>query len=183
MFKIGPSIRDVRRSKKVTLMELAEKTGVAQATLSRIETGGMTGTIESHMKIAEALGTTLADLYTGVDKRHEKVEHATPENNPPEKMGTSASIEALTTNTTDKKMSPTLIRVNSLGNIAFDSEEVGVEKFIYCTKGDATLELGEKSYQLKSGESLYFDASIAHTIKNTSRVNTELFSITSPPRI
>lgn len=164
-------------------MELAERTGVAQATLSRIETGGMTGTIESHMKIAEALGTTLADLYTGVDNRHENVDHTTSENRPPEKMGKSASIEALTTNTTDKKMSPTLIRVNSLGNITFKPEEVGVEKFIYCVKGDVILDLGEKSYQLKSGESLYFDASIGHTVKNTSRVNAELFSITSPPRI
>jgi transcriptional regulator with XRE-family HTH domain len=183
MFKIGPSIRDVRRSKKVTLVELAEKTGVAQATLSRIETGGMTGTIESHMKIAEALGTTLADLYTGVDTRHEKVDHGTSNSRPPEKMGTSASIEALTTNTSDKKMSPTLIRVNSLGNVTFKSEEVGVEKFIYCVKGDVILDLGENSYHLKTGESLYFDASISHVIKNTSRVNAELFSITSPPRI
>lgn len=42
--EIGKRIREARKAKKITLVELSNLTGVAQATLSRIETGVMTGT-------------------------------------------------------------------------------------------------------------------------------------------
>jgi len=35
----------------------------------------MMGTVESHEKIAEALGIGLAELYTGIDRRYEQIEH------------------------------------------------------------------------------------------------------------
>ena len=42
---IGEIIHRLRKEKKMTLVELAEKSGVALATLSRIENGRMTGTL------------------------------------------------------------------------------------------------------------------------------------------
>ncbi len=50
--KVGNRVREIRKAKKVTLVELSKQTGIAQATLSRIETGSMVGTVESHRKIA-----------------------------------------------------------------------------------------------------------------------------------
>ena len=61
--EIGERIRSIRQEKRMTLAKLSEKSGVAQATLSRIENGIMTGTIKSHLKISEAFGISLADLY------------------------------------------------------------------------------------------------------------------------
>jgi len=176
--KVGTTIREVRKGKKVTLMELAEKTGVAQATLSRIETNNMTGTIESHVKIAEALGVTLAELYSGADARADKIEHSKKDDRSPQKLG-KTSIEALTTSSSNKKMDPKLLRIESLGKISFEKEAVGIEKFIYCLKGEIKLELGNKEFLLGAGESLYFDASLPHKIDNPQRTGAELFSITS----
>ena len=51
MLKIGNKIRELRKKKEITLIEFSKMTGVAQATLSRIETGDMPGTIECHHKI------------------------------------------------------------------------------------------------------------------------------------
>ena len=70
---LGQRIRTLRKAKGLTLVEISEKTGVAQATLSRIETGTMVGTVECHEKIAETLGIGLAELYSGVDKRYEQI--------------------------------------------------------------------------------------------------------------
>ena len=72
---IGLKIRDLRRQKKITLIELSKLTGIAQATLSRIETGLMIGTVSSHQKIAEAIGVSLAELYREIDTRYEKTKH------------------------------------------------------------------------------------------------------------
>ena len=76
---LGQRIRTLRKEKGLTLVEISEKTGIAQATLSRIETGTMIGTVESHEKIAETLGIGLSELYTGVDRRYEQISHQAKE--------------------------------------------------------------------------------------------------------
>ena len=43
---IGKIIHKLRKDRKMTLVELAQKSGVALATLSRMENGRMTGTLE-----------------------------------------------------------------------------------------------------------------------------------------
>ena len=63
---LGARIRTLRKTAKLTLAELSKRSDVALATLSRIETGRMTGTLESHLAIARALGVPLPDLYQAV---------------------------------------------------------------------------------------------------------------------
>lgn len=65
--KIGDTIRLLRKAKKMTLQELSNKSGVALASISRMETGRMSGTIESHNDIARVLGVTLSYLYRVTD--------------------------------------------------------------------------------------------------------------------
>ena len=59
---IGKTIHALRKENKMTLLELADKSGVALATLSRMENAKMTGTLESHMKICDALGIALPNF-------------------------------------------------------------------------------------------------------------------------
>src|SRR3989338_2863672 len=61
--EFGELVRALRRAQRLTLAELARRSGIDQATLSRIETGKMTGTVESHRVIAQAMGLRPAELY------------------------------------------------------------------------------------------------------------------------
>ena len=61
---VGEKIKALRKAQKMKLKELAEKSGVQIATLSRIEHKKMTGTLESHLRIAKALGADITDLYS-----------------------------------------------------------------------------------------------------------------------
>ena len=54
---IGQRIKQLREAQKMTLTELSEKSGVQLATLSRMENMKMTGTLESHIAIAQTLGS------------------------------------------------------------------------------------------------------------------------------
>ena len=63
---LGMRIKELRKARRLTLVEVAKKTGIDQATLSRIENGRMTGTLDSHMKIAAVLNLTLPELYQDV---------------------------------------------------------------------------------------------------------------------
>lgn len=56
MDDVGCRIRRLRKIRGMTMVQLAEKTGVSQGMISHIETGARSGTLETMQKIAEALG-------------------------------------------------------------------------------------------------------------------------------
>ena len=57
--KLGEKLKALRKQKDLTLDKLAEISGVAKATLSRIENGVTTGNLNTHLKICDALGVNL----------------------------------------------------------------------------------------------------------------------------
>ena len=58
-------IREVRRSKEITQIELARQVGVAQASLSEWESGKTKPTLDSFIKLGKALGCSL-DYLAGL---------------------------------------------------------------------------------------------------------------------
>ena len=60
---LGDHIRALRKERGLTIVKVAKSSGIDQATLSRIENGKMTGTLDSHRRIALCLGVSLPALY------------------------------------------------------------------------------------------------------------------------
>lgn len=184
MLKVGPRIREIRKGKKITLIELSKQTGIAQATLSRIETGRMIGTVESHQKIADALGLTLAALYAPLDRRYEEV--AVSKKETPRKLvhqGRGCQIELLTQEVTKKKITPLYVTLSGSSKTALEENERGVEKFIWIQEGEVEVSLEKEVHSLKEGETLYFDASLPHRITNPRSKTAKVFVAVSPSKI
>ena len=114
--QLGLRIRHIRRQKKITLIELSKLTGIAQATLSRMETGLMVGTVKSHQKIAETLGISLAQLYEGFDTRQARVGFLSAATKRKVTAKTNQMrCELLTQEISKKKITPLLITLNQRG--------------------------------------------------------------------
>lgn len=62
--KIGTRIRQLRKAKKMTILELATSVGSDVGNISRLETGKQGYTESTLIKIAEALGVKVADLFS-----------------------------------------------------------------------------------------------------------------------
>lgn len=163
---LGQRIRQIRKEKNITLVEIAKKTGVAQATLSRIETGVMMGTVESHEKIAEALGIGLAELYTGVDKRYEQITHQKEAARKTTLHTKNVKLELLTQEGSKKKILPLLLTLQGSSQTQRESQDRGVEKFLYVLEGTILIKVDQDEFELTPGETLYFDASLNHQIFN-----------------
>ncbi|SFL90908.1 helix-turn-helix domain-containing protein [Pelosinus propionicus] len=58
----GKRIRALREMQGITQLELAEKAGIDNSLVSRIENGQSEGSIQSLKKIATVLGVTVAEL-------------------------------------------------------------------------------------------------------------------------
>lgn len=181
---LGNRVRSLRRAKGITLVEVSRRTGVAQATLSRIETGTMIGTIESHEKIAEALGIGLAELYAGLDSRYETIGHQkTSERRTVSHLGKDMRLELLTTESSRKKITPFLMTLAPSGQTAEEQNERGVEKFFYILKGQVSVHLDQETFAMQEGETLYFDASLSHQVTNTGQDEARILAAVSPSRL
>ncbi len=179
---VGGIIKGLRKAKGMTLLELSQKSGVALATLSRIENGKMTGTLDSHMNICKAFEMTLPELYRElpsskktIDVQKSKAKHDVYIHDK------KSSSEILASNVQNKKMMPVLIKIIKGGQTAGEESKPGVEKFIYILDGKIEANIGNEKYGLTKGDTLYFESSIAHHVKNTGPGEAQLLSITSPP--
>lgn len=181
---IGQKIRQIRKAKKLTLVEIAEKTNVAQATLSRIETGAMIGTVESHQKIADVLGVSLAELYAGADTRLEKTAHLKQdETRKVTHHSKNCQVELLVQESSKKKITPLLVTLQPGAELGQEKNEHGVEKFIYALEGEFKVRVDKEEYTLKPGETLYFEASLPHQISNARQRPSKLLMAVSPSKL
>lgn len=60
---LGARVRELRRARKVTQEQLAEKAGLSLQQVGEIERGRGNPTLTSQEGLATALGVTLADLF------------------------------------------------------------------------------------------------------------------------
>ncbi len=182
--QVGKRIRELRKKRDMTLEELSQKSGVALATLSRMENGKMTGTLASHNRICKALGTSLGELYKEVEDSSKTVE-SVPKTGRAEPLVHTHKVryELLVTKTLNKKIMPLIIKVSSGGETRKEENEPGVEKFVYIISGSLEAVIGDRSYTLKRGDSLYFDASLPHVFKNRTKIKAAAICIISPPTL
>lgn len=182
--KIGKRLRELRKEKSVTLEELSEKSGVALATLSRMENNKMPGTIKSHTSICKVLGISIADLYRQLEDETKTVESVTKENRTEHFVhAKKATYELLVSRVLDKKIMPLMIKIAPGGETQKEQNKPGIEKFIYLMTGSLETTVGKDRYTLKKGDSLYFDASLPHYFKNKSKSSIEAICIVSPPAL
>ncbi len=175
---IGEIINRVRKERRMTLIELSEGSGVALATLSRIENGKMTGTLKSHIKMSEALGLALTDLYKDLPSSKKSVEIK------PKEAARNLSIHdkrssaiMLAANVQDKKMMPLLIVISKGGQTNTEKAAYRAEKFVYILEGKIEANIGEEKFALGVGDTIYFDSSAPHHFKNSGAGEARLISV------
>ncbi len=165
----------------MTLSELAEKSGIQIATLSRIEHLKMTGTLESHIAVSKALGIELTRLYRGLGE-----EEPTPDIKTAKAAGevfshnTKSSYEMLTANLMQKKMMPILLKIEPGGRTNKEQNIVGTEKFIFVLEGKLGVHVGKHSYSLLKNNTLYFDAGIEHYFENPGSKPCRAIGVVTP---
>ena len=178
---LGQRIRTLRKLKRLTLVELSQKSGIDPATLSRMENGKMTGTVESHSLIAGVLGIQLPDLYGDVIERlSQEKDQKIRQKLAGYSHSNGAIAELLTTSVMQKKMMPLLIKIKGKGRTEGEQFPVFTERFLYVLKGKFEVEIGKERRQISEGESLYFDGAQYHRAVNLGSTEGKLLSVITP---
>ncbi len=182
---LGSRLRALRKTQRVTLVELSKTSGVDAATISRIETGKMTGTLECHIRLATALGVKITELYAGIEEARIKgavtMQSSARRGEVYVHEAGKSSIIMLTTDVLHKKLMPVLITIEPGGSTHREEAKVGTEKFLYVLEGAVEAKIGESTHYLKRNSSLYLDASITHSLRNIGHVTAKCLSVVTPP--
>jgi transcriptional regulator with XRE-family HTH domain len=178
---IGERIKEIRKLQKMSLSELSQKSGVQIATLSRIEHLKMTGTLESHMKIAQALGVDITLLYSNIAADKDKPEIKTNRSDADMFVHSDKSAyEILATKVLMKKMMPVLLKIEPEGHTNKEQNIRGSEKFIFVLEGKIEVKVGSDTYTLSKNNSLYFDSAQEHYFINRTKSQAKAICVTTP---
>lgn len=183
---IGNKLKALRKKSGLTLLELSEKTGIAQSTLSRIEKGLRTGNVKTHLKICQALGIKISQLYAGLgEDSQEEISPIETEAQDVEgfRYNEKAFAVALAREQFKKKMKPELLVISPSHSAKEPGDPPGTEKFIFCEEGQIEVKVNKAAYRLKKGSSLYFNSSLPHYFKNIGKQTAKCLCVSTPVRI
>lgn len=182
---LGRKIRELRQQKDWSLAVLSKRSGVALSSLSRIETGRMTGTLESHIAIAKVLGARLAELYAGMDSLGGPILELHPAGRASERvqLGKSAALAPLTGHSLQKKMFAGLLTLAARQTARRDKGPAGGEEFLYVLKGQLELVVGQEKARLNPGDCAYYVTSFPHQVTNLGGSAAQALRVSSPPTL
>lgn len=181
MDQMGKRIKKQRESLGFQMKELSLNIGVTPSLISQIENGKAFPSIVTLMKVAEALQTTVGELIGENDNlvHHPQVtpsERKLVKNN---KKGTSSYL--LSYHDPSKQIEPYIIRFSKEANSdRIMTSNFPGQEFCYVLKGSFEATVSEKKYDLRQGDSFYFNSKNPHLFKNTSGIDAELLWIITP---
>jgi transcriptional regulator with XRE-family HTH domain len=162
---IGQTVRKLRRQQNLTIAEIARKAQISSGMLSRIENSQTSASLDTLASLSEALGTTLASLFTGFSSeaggaQHVKCGHAPEVVRRGTRRGHTYHLLAIERGPR-RVFEPFLVTLSDKSEIFPGFEHPGFE-FMYLLEGRLRYRHGKASYLLAPGDSLTFRGSVAH---------------------
>lgn len=164
-------LKAVRTRRGMTLMEVAEQTGISKSTLSRLETGQRRPTLELLLALALTYRVPLDDLVGAPEVGDPRIRLR-----PGQVKGRTViplsrepgSVQAWKIVVPTSKVDPE--------PRAHDGHE-----WIYVLSGRVRLVLGEHDWVLEPGEVVEFDTTVPHWFGSTGEAPAEMLSIFGRP--
>ncbi len=167
---LGERVKRLREAKGLSLRELARSAGVSAPMLSQVERGETSPTLSSATKIASGLELSLSKLlrldeepHVVVVRRHERRETRRD----------GHRFEELTPSGAGQ---PHVVTVHNLRQGAATGgpgdpplHEAGSRETIVVQSGSVVLVCGDDRHELAEGDSVTFDADLAHHFANPSK--------------
>jgi|SRR5687768_15326255 len=164
---IGDRIKMLRITQKRTMQEIAEASDLSKSMISKIENNKAVPSVAALVKIAKSLGTTISSLleHDGwvnamITTRNEAMKSLTTTDK-------GYSIYPYASEYHEKKMQPFLFVAKKDEVVPHEVSHEG-EEFIYVIKVQMKMQVGDVSYKLNAGDSLYFNSVLKHGIMPVS---------------
>ena len=174
---VGKRIRDLRKQNGLTQQELADRAELTKGFISQLERGQVTPSLPTLFDLIECLGTTPSDFFR--ESGQEKIVFS--EKDYFEKIDEQGNrIEWVVPSAQSNQMEPVLVTIAPHGKLPSDEPHNG-EEFGYVLSGRITLCRDDARFDVRAGESFYYEADRPHRIENPGNRAAKLLWISTPP--
>jgi transcriptional regulator with XRE-family HTH domain len=177
---IGRRIKDLRTRRGLTLEELAEKSGCTPGFISQLERNQAAPSVVTLYAIAQVLGVKVTDFFPDVTNPAKVVRR---EERSTFKIEGSAIGYSLLTTKFPHAALQAFVLTYAPSDQALPTDEYRAhlgEEFIYILDGELRIWIGEVSYDLSTGDSVYFKSSVKHCLENRTTCPTTVISMITP---
>ncbi len=174
--EIGSKIKRLRQQLNLSQSELADRCELTKGYISQLENDLTSPSIATLMDILSALGTSPSEFF----KKEDDTRVTFSENDFIEKHEDGMVLKWIIPNAQKNEMEPVLVELLSGASTAVDFPHDG-EEFGYVLEGKICVVLGESKYVCKKGETFYYAANKAHSVKNIGKTAARLLWISTPP--
>jgi transcriptional regulator with XRE-family HTH domain len=175
---LGPKLKSLRKSKNLSLKQLAERSGCSPSYISMVENNKVDPGVSRLKKIADALEMTIVDLFS--TQAGERLIIRKDERIKAEFSGSKTRIEILVPQLPQKEMDARLAVIYPGGNSEGDYRHPGQE-FGLVLKGSLLLSIDGIDYVLAEGDSFYFESMRNHRFRNPGEEDTVVVWVNHPP--
>src|SRR5579863_1476348 len=172
-YALGEKLRSLRLRKSMGLVELGKHTGLSAAMLSKLERGKLFPTLPTLLRIALVFGVGLEHFFTDERKRHvvaiarKKERLRFPDS--PGGGSIAYNFESLDFKATERKLNAFYAEFEPIAaDKSRPHQHPGVE-LLYLISGNLDLTIGSETFNLESGDAVYFDSGVRHSYHRASK--------------
>lgn len=165
--RLAERLKSLRVADKCSLADLAVRTGISRATLSRMENADVSPTTNMLSKLCAAYGLTLTHLLSMVENNY--VPHVKTKDQSIWQDAT-AGFKRISISPPSKALKSELLKceIEAGKKIHYDVPAVsGLEHHLYLTDGSLTVTVDNQAYTLKPGECLRYHSNGSTTFETS----------------
>lgn len=166
---LGRRIRAARLARRLTLEDVVSQADFTVSWLSKLENGQLSPSLAGLLRIAAILDCGVDALVEGlsVSPRHVVCRNGSTGKGNGKRRG-DGTIESLAESWRGRRMQPSILHIDGAGGRCQPDVFDG-ELFLLVLEGEVRLTYADELVQLETGDSVYLDAVIPHTIAAADR--------------
>ncbi|MBL7966531.1 MAG: cupin domain-containing protein [Prolixibacteraceae bacterium] len=184
---VGEKIKQIREMKKVSIEELAERSGMEISLIQKIEQDKNVPSLAPLIKIARALGVRLGTFLDDSDsygpvvvrsgKHHKGVRFTSQSSEAREHL----NFFSLAFDKAGRNMEPFIVEIEPGTKSDYMLSSHEGEEFIYVLEGEVEINYGKETYQLSKGDSIYLDSIVLHNVHAGNKQPARILAVVYAP--
>ena len=187
----GQRISELRKTYSISRETLAERSGISEVMIAKIEDEGHIPDLAPLIKISRALGVRLGTLLddheqlgpvitrAGEEAASERFKTGLPDDAGAKTEHKGLSFKALAADKNGRHMEPFIVDIEP--NAVQEKSAHEGEEFIHVLSGNLKLEYGTTTETLKAGDSVYYDSIVPHRVISADSQPVKILAVIYTP--
>jgi transcriptional regulator with XRE-family HTH domain len=186
---VGFKIKGIRESKKLTIEEISERSGLSVEQITSIENDEYLPSLGPLIKIARALGVRLGTFMDDNDAlgpvvcraEDREKESSISFSNDATDARKNMEYHPLAQQKAGRHMEPFIIDIAPNDNLDYKLSAHEGEEFIYVMQGEIELVYGKETYHLHEGDTIYYDSIVKHHLHGAPGKSAKILAVVYIP--